>query len=99
MSSKWGSARHKLDVLERTAGLIQPTVLLPAAMRASFTEVMTDAKMGADADVPPERVNLPLSATTIGHLMNRLFNDTVCAIKTWTHTHWQQRRGNPDRIG
>ena len=38
--------------LVRTAGFAQPTVDLPAAMRASFTALMNDAHVGVEADVP-----------------------------------------------
>ena len=42
-----------------TAGLIHPTTLFPAAMRASLIAATNDAKMGADADVPLLLTNLP----------------------------------------
>jgi hypothetical protein len=51
-----------------TAGLMNPTVLFPAASRASFTAAITAANMGADADVPPECTKPPPSAMTRGHL-------------------------------
>jgi hypothetical protein len=51
-----------------TAGLMNPTVLLPAARRASLTAAMTAANMGAEADVPPEWTKPPPSAMTNGHL-------------------------------
>lgn len=53
-----------------TAGLMNPTVLFPAAIRASLTAAMMDAMMGAEADVPPELTNLPPSAMTNGHLVD-----------------------------
>ena len=62
-----GFARSECFV-GRTAGLIQPTVFLPAAMRASLIEAITEAKMGADADVPPDLEKFPFTATTVGHL-------------------------------
>lgn len=55
----------------RTAGLIHPTRLLWAAMRASLTAAIIEAKIGADADVPPETKNSPSSATTMGNLYAR----------------------------
>jgi hypothetical protein len=41
-------------IMMLTAGLMNPTGLFRAAMRASLTAAITDAKMGAEADVPPE---------------------------------------------
>ena len=51
-----------------TAGLMNPTTGFPATMRASLIAAMNDAKMGADAEVPPELTNLPPSAMTMGNL-------------------------------
>lgn len=44
---------------------MKPTGLLPAAMRASFTAAMRDAKMGADADVPPIVSMAPFTTVTV----------------------------------
>jgi hypothetical protein len=51
---------------------MKPTVLFPAAMRASLTAAMTAANMGAEADVPPEWTNPPPTAMTNGHLVERV---------------------------
>jgi hypothetical protein len=77
-----------------TAGLMNPTVLFPAAMRASLTAAMTDAKMGAEADVPPEWTNAPPSAITSGHLVApvRFFNPQTEGTRL---TRWPKRRGTP----
>ena len=48
--------------------MIHPTTLFPAAMRASLIAATNDAKMGADAEVPPELTNFPPSAMTMGNL-------------------------------
>ena len=79
-----------------TAGLIQPTGLFPAAMRASFTAVMTAAKMGADADVPPLLMNWPDSAMTRGHLRGRLYrlSARVSAVRS-IRNHRHQRSTHP----
>ena len=53
--------------------MIQPTTLLPAARRASLIAATTDAKMGAEADVPPESVNWPFTAIAVGHLNRSLY--------------------------
>ncbi len=47
---------------------MKPTGLLPAAIRASLTAAITAAKIGAEADVPPERTKLPFSAMMSGKL-------------------------------
>ena len=47
---------------------MNPTTGFPATMRASLIAAMNDAKMGADAEVPPELTNLPPSAMTMGNL-------------------------------
>lgn len=43
---------------------MNPTGPLPAARRASFTAVIIEAKIGADADVPP-KFRILLSTTTV----------------------------------
>ena len=50
------------------------------AKRASLTAVMIDAKMGADADVPDSKVNVPLIATTIGNLSQDEFKTNTWKV-------------------
>ncbi len=72
----------------RTAGLMKPTGPLPAEMRASLTAAIMDAKMGAAADVPPLRVNLPPRATTVGYLRKPSFrtsSNRACAVANREH--------------
>jgi len=40
-------------------GFTNPTVLLPAARRCSLIKVMIEAKMGAEALVPPTKFGCP----------------------------------------
>ena len=83
---------------------MKPTGLLPADIRASFMAAMTEAKMGADAEVPPLVVNLPSIATTVGNLTKRA--KRRCELRTHAQlwyvlkvvlTHWRRRRGTRAR--
>ena len=47
----------------RTVGLMNPIVLFPAAIRASFTAVSIAAAAGADADVPATSCTRPFEMT------------------------------------
>ena len=50
-----------------TAGFMNPTGDLPTASLASFTATTNAAKIGVDADVPPESVYCPSTTTSVGN--------------------------------